>query len=199
MADFAVRGCIKGLIVHLKANMPSLKQAYDDWPNPNQKLEYPCLSIFSRNPSYMGVNPYVISKGDPIISGPDEDKVPVRTVIGMWDFKFQIDLWADSKPTRAKIEKELMAAFSKDRSTSGVNLQLTDYFSEWVHFDLADFAYADTEEGSQRSEWRVKVDVLANCREIIETNEFIIETIENNLETPNTIPSSPEDGGTSII
>lgn len=200
MADFAARALILGLNTFLKANMPSLQATYDEWPNPNQKLKYPCLSTFSRAKTFVPMTPYVIAKGAEVTTGPDAGKYPVKTVMGMWDFQFQIDLWCDSKPTRALAGKELLAAFNKNRSTHGIDLQLADYHDLWVHYSLADMTYDDSEAGSQRSEWRIKIDVLVNTREVVETFEHLIEEIENNLETPNTIESPPDDsGGTSII
>lgn len=199
MADFPSRALLKGLITHLKANMPSLAEAYDDFPNPNQKLKYPCLSIFAKAPEYQPMMPYVVGKGSVIVGGPDDGKVPVRKVMGAFEYKLQIDLWADSKPARAKIESELLGAFSKDPSVAGISLQLADYFNEWVRFDITSFDYPDSGEASQRSEWRTLITVLASCKHIAETNAFVIETIENNLETPDSIASVDEDDVTTII
>lgn len=199
MADFPSRALIKGLITHLKANMPSLQDAYDDFPNPNQKLKFPCLSIFAKAPDFKPLMPYVVFKGAVIPSGPDMGKLPVRKVMGSFELKLQIDLWADSKPKRALIETELMNAFAKNTSVAGISLQLADYFDQWVRYDIDGFDYPDSGEQSQRSEWRTLITVLASCKYIVETNEFVIETIENNLETPDSIASSEEDSVTTII
>jgi hypothetical protein len=199
MADFPSRAMLKGLITHLKANMASLQEAYDDFPNPNQKLKMPCLSIAGRSPVFNPMMPYVTHKGAQITSGADEDKYPVRRCMGTFDFSFQLDLWARSKPERALLETELMLAFSKNTSAHGISLQLSDYFNEWVRFDIEGFNYPDAEPAAQRGEWRTIVTVLGHCRFIVEKNEFLIETIENNLETPGSIPSDDDENVTTII
>lgn len=199
MAEFTSRVVVKGLIANLKANMPALKQAYDDWPNPNQKLEFPSCSIFSGPMAFTPVMPYVTSKGAKITTGADTDKYPVRRVMGRWDFKLTIDLWADSKPSRATIENQLITAFNLNPDVAGIRIQLTDYYNEWVSFIIDRFSYPDSQEGSQRSEWRSKIEVLGTCRQVHEKNEFLIGTIENTLATPAEIVNTDEDSVTTII
>lgn len=199
MANELTREISKELIAHLVANMPSIEKAYDDFPNPEQELEYPCLSVFMRTPDYEPCMPYVIYKGAKIFSGPDENKVPVRKVVGSYEFALQIDLWCQSKPQRHEIYEEFFRAFHKDHYVAGISLQLDGYYNEWARFDLDGIEFVDSEQGSQRNEWRVLINVKANCKAITAQNEFIIETIENNLETPDDIESPPESGGTLPI
>ena len=88
---------VKGLVGFLKTNMPSVQQAVDDFPNPNQKLIFPAISVMTKSPVYVPFQPYVIAKGEKDLA---TGKYPVTKVMGSWDFSFQIDLWAESKPAR---------------------------------------------------------------------------------------------------
>ena len=67
------------------------------------------------------------------------------------------------------------------------------------NFDVSNVVWLDNEESVQRSERRVIVDILVNVRSVIETSDHLIETIENNLETPASIPNVADGGDTTII
>ena len=142
----------------------------------------------------MGLAPYVIAKGAVV-----NNIAPVTKVNGMYDFRIQIDLWCDSKPQRHKMHEEFVDALNKDLNVTGLRLKLTDYFDEWVQFDLSSFDFMDNEDGSERDEWRIKYDLLANCRSITIGNQQIITTIENNLATPLEISAEAEDALVLII
>ena len=194
MAEFTSRAVLLGLNKFLLANMPSLKKTYDDFPNPNEKLVYPCLTTMAKEPDYKPCMPYVIFKAsEPVESGPNAGKTLIRKVKGSFDFNLQLDMWATSKPDRANIEKELFAAFNKSEDVTGISLQLTDYFDEWVHYGINGISYPDSEGGSQRNEWRTMIRVLVNCREVIESYANLIQTIDNDLEVTEDIPAPEED------
>ena len=199
MADFPSRSILKTLIAHLESDMPSLVDAHDEFPNANKKLVMPCATVFSKSPKYTPVMPYVISKGTVIASGPDSDKLPVQRVMGQFEFKLQLDLWTTSKPERARLEQELMAAFSQNTAVTGLALQMVDYYDQWVRYDIVGFDNSDSEASSQRQEWRTKVDIIACCDQIVEANEFVIETIENTLTTPDAIDADEDSSVTTII
>lgn len=192
---------IKSLSTHLLANCKSLKKVYDNFPNPSQKLEYPCGTIFSGKPTF---NPhgdqYVLFKGAVITTGADSGKYPVQRVVGNYEFKFQLDLWCSTKFERHAIWQEFFKGFNNNSSAMGLSLQLTEYFNTFAHYSITDFDFSDSEEQSQRSEWRIRVGILVDCVAVIERNESLIETIENNVETPETIaPPADEAEGISII
>ena len=199
MANEVTKTIVKALIVHLKARMPSLLEAYDDFPNPSQPLKMPGMSVFLRKPNFNPLSTYVLSKGALIASGADTGKYPVKRVVGSYDFNMQVDLWCPTKPSRHSMFQEFFAAFNNNAMVSGLSLQVADYHNQWVRFDMDDPEFVDSQEGSQRNEWRVKIDVLANCKAIVSTNEYLIETIENNLETPDEIESPTEEESGQII
>jgi hypothetical protein len=183
-----IHSLTKGLLSYLRTHIPSIQQAFDEFPNPSQTLKYPAVSVFLRNPTFTPMMTYVVSKGAELPSG----KRPVRRVVGMYDFSLQLDLWAESKPARFKLLNDFFLAMHHNYQTHGISLQLPDYFNEWVRFDLAGVEFVGDEGASQRAEWRVKADLLANAKAIVESQEFVIETIENNLETPPEIAPPPK-------
>lgn len=199
MADFPSRTILKTLIAHLEAEMPSLVDAHDEFPNANKKLVMPCLTVFSQKPKYTPMMPYVIQKLAVIASGDDAGKVPVQKVMGAFEFKLQLDLWTTSKPARATLDSELMAAFSMNPSVHGLSLQLIDYYDQWARYDIVSFDTTDSEASSQRQEWRTKVEILASCKQIVQTNESVITTIENTLTTPVAIDADEDSSVTTII
>lgn len=169
----------------------SLKKCFDGFPLPSQKIEYPSCSIMISSTNFMPSLPYVFSKGTLIATGADAGKTPIRRVVGTYDFKLQLDLWADTKQNRYALWEEFIKAFNKTE-VPGISFQLTNYFNDYAHASLSDFQFLDSEPGSQRDEWRIKLVVIADCLAIVEENSFLIETVENNLETPQIIEADVE-------
>lgn len=192
----ATKAIVKGLADYLLANMPSLKKAYYNFPNPTEKLEYPALSVFTRTPTFTPISPYVIGKTEPTEV---ERQVTVTKVIGRYDFTLQVDLWTAYKAQRDQLYEEMFLALSQDPEVPGLSLELSEYYDEWARFDIDQPEFVDDESGSQRNEWRVIVRVQANCRAVREYLAHLMETIENNLETPDVIEESPEEDPDTMI
>lgn len=190
------KAVFSALRTHLLARCPTLEDLYDNFPSPTQKLKYPSGSVFMGNPRFVPLAPWVLSKGDEITSGPDSGKFPVRRIVGNNELRLQIDLWSDNKAKRHALWKEFFNGFNNNVGVAmGVSLQLADYYGVWCHYSIEDYEFIDSEAESQRSEWRIRVSVLVDCYSVIEQNETLIETIENNLELPNDpiIPPSEDD------
>jgi len=191
---------IKVLSAHLLARCPSLKKVYANFPNPSQKLEYPSVTVFTGKPKF---NPhgdqYVIYKGDVITTGSDTGKFPVRCVVGNYEFNLQLDFWCSTKFERNAIWEEFFSGFNNNSSAMGLSLIMPEYFNTFAHYSISDFDLSDSEEQSQRSEWRIRVGVLVDCVAVIQRNESLIQTIENTLETPEMIEPPVEETGISII
>lgn len=188
---------IKNLGTFLSANMALLQDVQYEFPAPNQALKYPSMSIFQQNPKFTPMPNYVFGKGDEILTGPDAGKTPIKRVVGQYDFSIQLDFWCRSKFERENVLEQFHAAMSKNPDVSGISLQMADYHGVWIHYDLSAYNYVTDDADSTRSEWRGKVDIVANCFAISEGTDYVIETIENNLEFPQVIddgPSSPSGG-----
>lgn len=186
-ADNLTKAVIEALGTHLKTSIPALEQVIYDFPAANIQLKYPSLSIISGNPQFLPeCGPYILDQDD---TGTNH-KAKVRRVVGTYEFNLQLDFWCRDKVERNKIYDAFFQAFNPEVDPMGLNLQLSRYHDIWCRFDQTGYRYEDSEISSQRGEWRVIVTLLAQCRAVLEKEEFIIETIENNLTTPDTIETA---------
>ncbi len=119
----------------------------------------------------------------------DEDNTAeIKHVVGWYDLKLQIDIWCRTKPERYKIYELFFEAINPVIKPMGLSLQLSSYHNLYARYDMVGYSFGDNEQGSQRSEWRVKIEVLANCKAVRVDTEFMItEPIELKLTTPDTI------------
>lgn len=186
------------LAKYVRTKMPELQAIYLDFPAPSDNLLYPCMTIFQNNPTFTNRQHYVIYKGAKIETGPDSGKYPVLKVVGTYDWTMQLDLWARNKQERHTLYEKLFIAFNSGR-TGGINLQLVDYYNTWASYCISGLSLITDEAEAQRGEWRAKVTVLGNCYAIVQSNEFLMETIENSIETPDAIAPPEEPSSTPII
>lgn len=193
----ATEAIIKGITAYLKTAMPTVKSVTDDWPNPSQNLIFPAITVITGDPKFVQSQNYVISKDT--VKDVKTKKFKLRKCIGTYDFVLKCHLWADSKPTRHDLYESFFAAMNPEFTVSGLRLQLKDYFNEWATFDIQNHTWLDNEESAQRSERRVVVDILVNCRAVIETSNYLMEQIENSIETPDSIANPTVVGGAKII
>jgi hypothetical protein len=177
-----VKSVLETLGAYLAKSMPSLTQVLYEFPSPNVALKYPSLSIVASNPSFMPMMPYELSQGDT-----KAHKASIKTVIGAYDLKLQLDFWCRDKLERFGVYEEFFDAFNPNPEVGGLNLTMADYHGIICRYDLQGYNLKDDEAASQRSEWRAMVNVLANTRAIKEKPEYIIETIENDLSFPKAI------------
>jgi hypothetical protein len=168
--------------------MPSVREVLEDFPEASAELLVPAVSVFSRSPVFVPeLSPYVVAT-----SAVTNNRSTVKKVVGAWDFKLQVDIWCGYKEERFTLFNEFFAAMTNQVTPNGVSLQLGSYHDTWARYDMEGHAFEDSEMGSQRGEWRVRIDVSAHCRAILEREEFIIQTIETNLETPNNIENDDD-------
>lgn len=192
MANNLIDAVKQSLCSYLEAEMPSIEQAIDDFPNPSENLVYPSATVFTSSPRYTSRDPYVASKGAKIVGGADDGKTPVRYVVGSYEFSLQVDLWTAYKAQRPDLYEEFFRAINKQMTPMGLSLPLTDYYGSIAHYHITGLAFIDTEGDSQRQDWRCKVDVICTVNHVFEKLEFVIETIENNTTiTEETIPDDP--------
>lgn len=198
----AIREATRVLSAHLNTVSSSLQQVYDQFPNHQQKMTFPSASVHAKKPVFEPLEHYVIAKSAITNIGTVDIPNNVATItkaVGRYDFAFQVDLWCAYKPQRDSIYEEIFAAFNQS-DVPGVNLQLTNYYNEWCHYTIQDVDYSsDDEESVQTGEWRARITVLANVRAVVQKVTNVMQTIENNLETPASITAPEEDPGTLII
>lgn len=167
---------------HLKQFMPSITDVLHEFPDPAIELSMPALSITLGNPVHSPLDPYVHSQD----AANGQNRAKVRYVTGMFDYQIQIDIWCRDKFERFNMIEEFRQAFNPEIVPQGLSLQLVDYWGVWCRYDVIGHNIDDSEGGSQRSEWRATINLLANTREITEREVYVVKTIENNLDTSDT-------------
>jgi hypothetical protein len=183
----ASRAVVKALIDHLKASMPNLAAIYDDFPNHNQPLKYPALTVFTGQPKFTNLMPYVHSKKDP--TGVTSEVVKI---IGQYEFRLQLDVWAKTKFERHDLYEELFRALNPNALNPGLSLKLSEYYDLWCRVTLIGFSFLGSEAESQRNEFRAKVDVIVDVKAATDSVESLMDTIENNLEIPSPVEEIDE-------
>jgi len=169
----------KVLAKYLKDNVQGLVQALDEFPAPTVKLSMPSVSVFaSSNAEFRPLMPYLANEPVPGLN----NKAKVRWVVGIYDFKVQVDLWGRNKEERDDIFDSLFNALNPTISPMGLVLRMEEYFNQLCEFLYVGHTIQDSEERSQQDEWRVTLNLLVTCKAIRERSEFIIVTT----------PSAPE-------
>jgi len=175
--DKLTKEIIAALSQYLLANMASVtdsSQIREEWPESNEELgDYPAISIMTAgSPEYIPHMGPVEDSG--VVNGADPNQYDYKYSLGQYDFTLQVDIWTDYKEKRHQVYQEFWAAFHKQfvsQGYGGLTLTLSNYHNAPVHFSMTGYNYGDSEEASQRKEWRVKIGVIANCEAILETTQ----------------------------
>jgi hypothetical protein len=183
MSKDAADAVLDNLATYLAAQVPGLT-VRKEWPSANQALVYPSLTIFSGQVTYTPLQPYETAR-----TAPDVNNQVVSTlVVGEWDGKLQLDLWCRNKVERQNIGKQVRDAINKQVNPQGLSLQMADYFNEWVRFDVDSYNQVDEEAGVQRQEFRTKLSLLFNVKEVAQKTDFgMITIIDTQTTTTDTI------------
>lgn len=173
------------LAEYLLDSVPALKDALDEWPQANEDLDMPCVTVLSQNPAFRPLMPYYIKPTDAEIAA---NKAKVKYVVGIYDIPLQLDLWARNKEERDDLFDALFNVLNPRISPMGLVLDL----GEEYHDQLCDIIYTghnhgDTQERSERDEWRTTLTLNATCKAIRVREEFVIETTEVTVEPLNTV------------
>ncbi len=177
---------IRALADYLQAELPDLADVIENFPQPSEELQLPCVSVFIGQPAFTNKMPELLGTAD--LSPPVANKKRSTYAVGSYDYRLQLDIWTGSKEERHQIFSDLFAAINKNVNPMGLSLTLADYNNEICRFDMVGHQFMDAEVNAQRQEWRVQVTVLAHGRVLMTKDEFIMSNIENNFSTPNNIP-----------
>lgn len=196
-ANHAIEALVASLQSYLAQAISGLT-VLAEFPDPNQRLKYPSLSIFSGDPQHQAFPPTKVSQTTPDTQG----RVVVTQFVGEYDLTMQLDLWCSSKPERdLYIGKVLNAinAQSMDltgkRNPTGLSLQLANYFGEWARYDIDGHSYRDDEQAAERRERRAKIRLLANVREITQRTYYVMKHVKVQLGVGET--QDPSDTSTA--
>lgn len=170
---------VKRLAVFLKSAMPDLKQILEEFPEASENLDYPSISIFAGEPTHRPQAPVLVHQDDVVAPA----KIKTKYIVGEYEWKFQIDLWASSKKQRHDLYQKFYDAFSNRWPIMGLSLTLSEYHDVICSYDITGYRFDDSEAGSQRKEWRAKIAVMANCDAIKARDEFAILQTEVTVET----------------
>ena len=176
---------VRTLVNHFVASIVGLTDVLEEFPNPNQDLNYPSISVITKGDvGHTNWMPSVFKKSDNVI---DPNKLDVVYTVGQYDFSLQVDLWTEYKPQRAEFFQKILDAMDKqfidNEQPMGLSLILDDYHGAIARYDQVGYNYLDDESGSQRNEWRAIFDVLVSFpRLLLKTQPKIIESqIEHNV------------------
>ncbi len=169
---------VRTLVSNFKANIAGITDVLEEFPNPNQDLNYPSISIITKGDvEHVNWMPSVFKKPDNVI---DPNKADVVYIVGQYNFSLQVDLWTEYKPQRAEFFQKILDAFDKQfidsEQPTGLSLVLDDYHGGIARYDQVGYNYLDNESESQRNEWRAIFDVLVSFpRLLLKTQPKIIE------------------------
>jgi len=166
---------LKALAKDLAINVPDLNVVHEHWPGPKDVLDMPCASIMViGSPVLAKMPPNIISK----VQDPDEPlNWLVRYKLGMYDLTLQLDMWCEEKKDRDSMYQLIVDYFDRQvllgtREMPGLNLELSDYFSGvFASYDNVGYNFPEQEESSQRSEWRVRIEILVNHPRVKEMSQ----------------------------
>jgi hypothetical protein len=164
---------------YLLERMPMIRQVIHDFPEANIQLQYPCISIFSNEPEFSPqMAPYEYSS-----TQVNNTQYEFLYVVGMYEWQIQVDIWCQTKEQRHKLYDQFFRAFNSQFPIMGLSLNLTDYYDIICRYDQVALNFnTDGEAAAQRKEWRVKIDLLGNCKAIVDRSEFAILTTEINVD-----------------
>jgi hypothetical protein len=192
----------KAIIKHLEENLPGVDSVLDGFPNVNEELSFPAASIMMKDPILdLAMNEYTISKSEVEAPGDGEtgEKSKILRVYGEYTIEMQVDLWAEYKPQLRTLMEEFSKLFNPSIGKTGISVQLENYHDEYVTYTLERFRIVEGEAEAQRNEWRAIATVSTGCRAIKEHLEYLMHTIENNIETPDEIESEDDPSYFGII
>ena len=178
---------IRTLTEFLLANVADVSDVLEEFPNPNQDLNYPSITVItSGTPELINWMPVVFSKVDNAV---DPNLLDVVYVVGQYNIKLQVDLWTEYKSDRAVFFQKILDAMDKqfieDEKPTGLSLVLKDYHGAIARYDQVGYNYMDNESESQRNEWRAIFDIVVSFpRLVLKTQPKIIEgQIINNVSS----------------
>jgi len=168
---------IETLADFLKVQMPILREVYEDFPNPDERIKVPSASILTLNPVFEAEkNPFEIE-----IPVPDSNnEFEIKWVVGNYQFPLQLDLWGASKKERHELFEDAFFALNQNVEPQGINLKMNGYFGLTAHYFITNYRLSDTEGASQRRERRATIEMTADTLGVVEKKEFaIVSTMVN--------------------
>lgn len=185
MAEEFTRSVISALVTHLQAQIAGVGAVYPDWPNKNENIVFPAVSVLAREPRFQRCSPYLHRQGT---VDEDTNQAVNEYVIGAYTLPVQVDIWARSKKERATFVDRFIAAV-QPVTPVGLVLTLADYYSLKANTTMLGYRWLDDEKTPSTQEWRCVVEMEIDCKAIRTTTDYIItQEPELVFSTPNEIP-----------
>lgn len=170
MAESITDIVLETLGAYLKSNVSGVRQVIHGFPEPNINMKFPSISVLSKKPGYAGVDPYEYSKGQ--VSG---TKAKVKFVVGQYDWKIQVDLWHLTREELDDLYEKFFSAVNPDiPDKSGLVLTMDKYHGNTCEYTMTAMQPMTEASESRRKQWRISIDLVANCLAIIEKEQYII-------------------------
>jgi len=177
----------------------SLTTVREDWPTPNDDLDYPTASIVETAASVYDAHNLVptaledtLGVYDCLVGNPEG--VPAKTVLwkeGELVTAFQVDFWTASKPEREAIEGALSAKFSPSEERTGVLLEGPEaYYSLPIRFTLMSTRNDDSAATAYPNEWRLRCSIQTES-DIVSLRQVTLLTPQSAVDVVD--PKDPED------
>jgi len=148
-----------------------LADIVEEWPEANRKLRLPALSIIAGDPDYQPFSPFYHDK-----ETVQNHAAVVKYIVGQYNWEMKLELWCKSKEMRHDLTEQMHQAFHSQLSSGigNINLVLEKYHGIYASYLYGGYRFGDSEEASQRKEWRVTFPVLANCFAVSTDKQYII-------------------------
>lgn len=186
MTDFG-KAAVAALVDYLRTNVSGIAQVLSEWPSANIELNYPAISVTTKSAPFTPCDAYLASAGDIDM---DANSAENLYIVGQYDLKLQVDIWARNKEERYTFYDLFFKAFNADITPMGLRLQLTDYYDRWISYTSVGYRFEDSQRGSQTEEWRAIVDIECSCDAIMSREDFIItQDVADSLTLE--LPSQP--------
>lgn len=135
-----------------------LEAVFTEWPDVEQELPYPCASIIDKSPIPYEAHDFTPTPIESTLEVFCPNTVLWKTAEAVVDF--QVDYWANNKPTRQALAARITSLFNPGERRAGVMLQGDPkYFDRRVRASLMDHERQDDEDTVYSRERRVRTTV----------------------------------------
>lgn len=131
------------------------------WPQYNQKLKHPALSVVEKNSVFRPFPPQEIKRFK--TSGPKAD---ILWLVGEYEFSIQLDIWAKTKADRNDLYERMFVVLNDsagEMPSSCFTLPMPKYHGIPATYFFEGFSLPDEERSTLEGEWRVLVRVKGVC------------------------------------
>lgn len=168
MADF-LRSIVEDLATHLEGELgASISAVYREWPDANQEMTFPSVSITSGKPRFTRCAPYLLTTG-----AVASHQATTTYVIGQYDLDMQLDVWTRYNIQRSQLY-ELVNQALNPVDDIGLVLTLSDYYSQIASFLQVDVDFLGDSQAATVNEWRVMMMLKATCNAVGSRTDYII-------------------------